>query len=56
MSLEKIQIALFAAYDVRNAMPKSIRERPTENENFGDSIDQIIEILECLEQFQETMK
>lgn len=53
MKLEQIQIALFAAYDMRNSMTNAIRERPTDNENFGESIAQIIEILEQLE-LQET--
>ena len=49
MNLEQIQIALFSAYDVRNAMSQKQRKQNTQNETFGDSIDQIIEILEQLE-------
>lgn len=55
MSLEKIQIALFAAYDIRNAMNKSMRAFPTANENFGETIDEIIEILEQIEKTEVTI-
>jgi hypothetical protein len=48
--LEQLQIALFAAYDIRNAMNTEDREQPTENDTFGESIDLIIESLVELEQ------
>lgn len=54
MNLEKIQIALFAAYDIKNAMNKSMRAFPTANENFGETIDEIIEILEQIEKTEVT--
>lgn len=50
MNIEQIQIALFAAYDIRNAMSRTDRSKPTDNENFGESLDTIIETLECFEQ------
>jgi hypothetical protein len=48
--IEVIQQALFAAYDIRNAMTTSDRLKDTENETFGESIDAIIERLEYAEQ------
>lgn len=50
MKLEEIQIALFAAYDVRNAMSSADKRKPTENDSFGESLDTIIETLERIEQ------
>ena len=49
MKLDAIQSALFAAYDLRNAMNTADRRRPTANENFGDSLAEVIEFLEHLE-------
>ena len=49
MNLEQIQVALFAAYDLRNAMTSADKKRPTENDNFGDSLAEIIGFLESLE-------
>ena len=49
MNLEQIQKALFAAYDLRNAMTSTDKKRPTENETFGDSLAEIIGFLEDLE-------
>jgi len=49
MTLEQIQIALFAAYDIRNAMTSTEKQRPTANDTFGESIDEIISFLETLE-------
>ena len=50
MNLEDIQIALFSAYDIRNAMTSSDKRKQTENDNFGDSLEQIISFLEALEE------
>jgi hypothetical protein len=47
--LEIIQSALFCAYDLRNAMTSKDKQRPTENENFGDTIAELIAHLEALE-------
>jgi hypothetical protein len=49
MNLEQIQVALFAAYDLRNAMTSADKKRPTENDSFGDSLTEIIGFLESLE-------
>ena len=49
MKLENIQQALFAAYDLRNAMTKADMKRPTENESMGKCIAEVIEFLETLE-------
>ena len=50
MNLEQIQNALFAAYDICNAMTSADRRKPTENDNYGESLDLIIQFLEQLEQ------
>jgi hypothetical protein len=50
MKIEEIQIALFAAYDIRNAMSSADRRKPTENDSFGESLDTIIGTLERVEQ------
>jgi hypothetical protein len=50
MTLEQIQAALFAAYDLRNAMTTTDKRRPTANESFGQSIDEVIQFLESLEE------
>lgn len=50
MKIEEIQIALFAAYDIRNAMSSKDKRKPTENDSFGESLDTIIETLERVEQ------
>jgi hypothetical protein len=49
MTLETIQSALFCAYDLRNAMTSEDKRRPTENENFGNTINELIGYLEALE-------
>ena len=49
MTLETIQSALFCAYDLRNAMTSEDKCRPTENDNFGDTIAELIAHLEALE-------
>ena len=49
MSLEEVQCALFAAFDIRNAMSHADKRKPTENDNYGDSLDLIIEVLEKIE-------
>ena len=49
MNLDQIQVALFAAYDLRNAMTSADKKRPTENDTFGDSLAEIIGFLESLE-------
>jgi len=50
MKLEDIQNALFAAYDLRNAMTSADKRRPTSNENFGKSLAEVIEFLVGLEE------
>ena len=50
MNLEHLQIALFAAYDIRNAMSPKDKDRPTENDTCGESIDEVIDFLVELEQ------
>ena len=49
MRLEHIQVALFAAYDIRNALTTTDKKRPTANESFGESIEEVIKFLETLE-------
>ena len=49
MNLEQIQNALFAAYDIRNAMSSADKRKPTENDNYGESLALIIETLEQIE-------
>ena len=50
MNLEQIQNALFAAYDIRNAMTSADRRKPTENDSYGESLDLITQFLEQLEE------
>jgi len=45
MKLVHIQQALFAAYDLRNAMTSADMRRPTE----GECLTEVIEFLELLE-------
>jgi hypothetical protein len=49
MKLVYIQQALFAAYDLRNAMTSEDRRRPTEGESMGACLTEVIEFLELLE-------
>ena len=49
MRLDEIQNALFAAYDIRNAMSNAEKRKPTENDTYGKSLALIIEKLEILE-------
>ena len=49
MKLVHIQQALFAAYDLRNAMTRADMRRPTEGENMGACLTEVIEFLELLE-------
>lgn len=49
MKLVHIQEALFAAYDIRNAMSDADRRKPTEGESMGECLDEIINTLENLE-------
>lgn len=52
MKLDKIQIALFAAYDIRNALtPEELgREKDEEgSDTIGESLQMVIEFLEDLE-------
>ena len=49
MKLVDIQQALFAAYDIRNAMSSADRRKPTEGDNVGTCLDEIIQTLENLE-------
>ena len=49
MQLEQVQCALFAAYDIRNAMSSAEKRQPTENDTYGQSLNQVIDFLESLE-------
>ena len=49
MKLVDIQQALFAAYDIRNVMSDADRRKPTEGDNVGTCLDEIIQTLENLE-------
>jgi hypothetical protein len=49
MQLEQVQCALFAAYDIRNAMSNAEKRQPTENDTYGQSLNQVIDFLESLE-------
>jgi hypothetical protein len=49
MRLDEIQNALFAAYDIRNAMSNAEKRKPTDNDTYGESLDLIIKTLEMLE-------
>ncbi len=53
MNLVKLQVALFAAYDIRNVLPASVKNKPCDNDGtaytIGESIDDVIEFLESLE-------
>lgn len=49
MKLETIQKALFAAYDIRNAMTDADMKRPTEGESMGECLALVIGTLENLE-------
>lgn len=49
MSLEDIQNALFAAYDLRNAMTTEEKYQPTEGDTYGECITLIVQTLEQLE-------
>ena len=49
MKIVHIQQALFAAYDIRNAMTTDDMYRPTEGESIGECLAEIINTLENLE-------
>jgi hypothetical protein len=49
MKLDEVQCALFAAFDIRNAMTEAERRKRTDNDSYGESLDLIIEFLEALE-------
>jgi hypothetical protein len=49
MRLDELQCALFAAYDIRNAMTSADRRKKTDNDTYGESLDLIIEALENIE-------
>jgi len=53
MKLEHIQVALFAAYDIRNILTSEMKELPADRDGteytLGESIDDVIEFLEALE-------
>ena len=53
MQLADIQQALFSAYDLKNAMTKEDMRRPTENDNMGECLIEIIGFLEKLEKATE---
>jgi len=55
MKLVHIQQALFAAYDIRNAMTNADMRRPTEGESIGECLTEVIEFLEVLEKQNETL-
>jgi hypothetical protein len=50
--MDAISSALCDAYDVRNALPKAIKNKPKDNDGtettIGDCLDEIIETLEYL--------
>ena len=50
MKLDAIQSALFAAYDLQNAMTSADKRRPTANETFGNSLAEVIGFLVELEE------
>ena len=56
MKLDEIQNALFAAYDIRNAMTSADRRKPTDNDTYGKSLDLIIKTLETIETEMERAK
>ena len=49
MKTENVQTALFAAYDLQNAMTAADKRRPTENDTFGECLKEIITFLVGLE-------
>lgn len=53
MRLEHIQVALFAAYDIRNALTREMKELPADRDgteySVGESIDDVINFLGALE-------
>ena len=53
MKLVHIQQALFAAYDIRNALTNADMRRPTEGESMGECLTEVIEFLEQLEKQNE---
>jgi len=53
MKLVHIQQALFAAYDIRNAMTSADMRRPTEGESMGECLTEVTEFLEQLEKQNE---
>jgi hypothetical protein len=53
IKLADVQQALFAAYDLKNAMTKADMRRPTENDNMGECLTEIIGFLEKLEKATE---
>jgi hypothetical protein len=51
MNLEQIQIALFDAFDMRDALASSVKkQRLDTGETIGDALDNIIQFLESLEE------
>ncbi len=50
MDLEKLQVALFAAYDIRNVLTTKVKNKTCDNDGtsytIGESIDDVIEFLE----------
>ena len=50
--MDVISSALCDAYDVRNALPKAIKNKPKDNDGtettIGDCLDEIVETLEYL--------
>ena len=53
MNIEKIQQALFAAYDIKNTLPSDVKRyevNPDSGENVLDYLNEIIETLEALEE------
>lgn len=53
IKLADVQQALFSAYDLKNAMTKADMRRPTENDNMGECLIEIIGFLEKLEKTTE---
>jgi hypothetical protein len=56
MRREKISDVLFDMYDIRNALSKTIKNKPKDNDNsiftIGDCIENVIEFLEELREGQ----
>jgi hypothetical protein len=51
MNLEQVQIALFDAFDMRDALASSVKRQKMDNgETIGEALDNLIQFLESLEE------